>query len=1006
MLVIFPFGLSTVFLFLITILLSSCAEVNIVDSGYGKLVDYKCNPVVGKTIRIANTIPGGFLMSGDTDTDIDTTRKDGTFEFDIGGNASYLTLSLSSGDERRPKYLRQLARKHLSNMKADELDAIRHTSKELPLLVYIDDNENVDPFNHSRAVFSLGGQFKEKFSTDIVARIVHMRFGIKDQQNSILLSAINSGDISEITSVTSQGITIAGTSKIVTIENFQSVPVRQFYIRTGNKKYASIITFRFLYNPENNSILIKYYKQTVPLLKEDDNHFIKVNLDECGGHMDRGMLGFYSRISEEQKQEFFDSGKPDIQEQRLKKSPYSTQAKTRMLNERRAYEITQKILAEINYIDNTSDLVALFNRNDIDQLVLIKLLDYDFIAKELFGNVYRYALDENWSSAIHAIGEDPRIAESDLIDIINRRDPDDKRTPIYLESYIRNPNVSATVMSAAIQVFNRTQASMNVQAIESFIKTIFESCHQNRKLYETYVAQPDDLRTIQVFLEKRFASIIDENKKSNFAFKTKWVPYASSELIEKAYFILKQKGTYKYELRRWVEHPHTPKTVLSDIASYPLNINNSNAGNKKSMHQLVASIIDHPNVSQVTRGKLYALLDDNISTHLKNSYIAPGIAMAKTNPDAIYERLAAEAINKPGQSNFQKLLSNPSLPLVLSERLIDKFGCPHKGINDLYAKKYFQKIPDASCYNAALHSKATSASTRKHILKSLKIHKKSELLRTENIPHDRMRTLYCAHGPYTKQNLAHNPYLPGDIIVDMVNNSQNNKVIDAIAANPVTPTSILEKIYRNDYSTRLADNNPAATMICNPVLPEHLRKYQKYRNYHLCSSTDLVPLTATYNPEEASTQLLDCDVQLSRVFPEIKIIDRGIVTFKYSEVALRHKELTGSEYKSGFYEIKNSTTTIPAKRGTDFGVFFNLNTEVTDEDVDIDAKIVFPGGGLLNPSTGIVQKTSSYILKVKQNSVQKYTFKLDHEWQVVTGQWTLQLKYKGKLLAEQAFMLY
>ncbi len=1006
--VIFPFGLSTVLcLFLTTILLSSCAEVNIVDSGYGKLVDYQCIPVAGKTIRVANTIPGGYLSSGDTDIDMNITRKDGTFEFDIGGNVSYLSMSLSSGDEGRPKLLRNLARKHLSNMQTDELAAIRHTSKESPLLVYIDENENVAPYDYSKAVFSFGGQFKEKLSAVIVAGIAHMRIGIKDQRNTILLSAINDGDISEITGVTSQGITIAGTRKLVTIENFQSVPMRQFYIRSGNKEYASIITFRFLYNPVNNSIFIKHYKQNVSLVKEDINHFIKVNLDECGGQMDRGMLGFYSRISEEQKQKFFDSGKPHIQEQQLEKSPYSTEAKARMLNERRAQKIAQTILAEINYIDNKSNLVALFNRSDIDQSVLVKLLEYDFITKELFGDVYRHALDKNWSIAIHAIGKDPRISEADLIDIINRLDPADRGTPFYLGKYVRSPSAGAAVMSTAIRIFKKTQASGNERAVESFAETIFQSSLHNRKLHEAYVAQPDDLRTIQAFLEKRFAAITDENKKSSFAFETRWVPYASSELLEEAYFTLKQKGTYKHELLQLVDHPYAPKTVLSDIASYLLNINDSNAGNVRSMNKLVASIIDHPNVSQVTRDKLYALLDANIASHLKNAYIAPGIAMAKTNPDAIYERFVAEAINKPGRSNFQTLLSNPSLPLVLSEQLVDKFGCPQKGINDLYAKKYFQKVPDPSCYYAALHSKVTSASTRKHILKSLKIHKKSELLRSENLPHDRMRTLYCAHRPYTQKNLAHNPYLPEDIIVDMFNNSQNQKIIDAIAANPATPTWMLEKIYRNDYSARTADPNPAATMMCNPLLPGNLRKYQMYRNYHLCTATDHKPVTATSNnPDNASTQPVDCDIQLARVIPEVRIVDSGIVTFKYSKDALIYKEWTGKDLKDGVYEVTKSTTTIPAEQGIEFGVFFELNTERTDEDVDIDFVTIFPDGGLIDPSTGIAQKSDSDILQVRQNTTQKYTFKLDHEWEVVPGQWVFQLKYRNKLLAEQAFTLY
>ena len=100
-----------------------------------------------------------------------------------------------------------------------------------------------------------------------------------------------------------------------------------------------------------------------------------------------------------------------------------------------------------------------------------------------------------------------------------------------------------------------------------------------------------------------------------------------------------------------------------------------------------------------------------------------------------------------------------------------------------------------------------------------------------------------------------------------------------------------------------------------------------------------------------------------------------------------------------FKRVKE-TTIIPAKEGVRFGFRYRIQGAPEDAKIVLNMRHTHPA--ITDPSTGIAITQSNYDLKSWIGDT--YTsFKMEKEWEVVTGEWIFQIWYQNEKLLEQRF---
>jgi hypothetical protein len=113
-------------------------------------------------------------------------------------------------------------------------------------------------------------------------------------------------------------------------------------------------------------------------------------------------------------------------------------------------------------------------------------------------------------------------------------------------------------------------------------------------------------------------------------------------------------------------------------------------------------------------------------------------------------------------------------------------------------------------------------------------------------------------------------------------------------------------------------------------------------------------------------------------------------------------EKQGDQEKT--WKLLKKDDRIPAKIGTSFGVEYIVKGSPAGEPVKIDLRYLHPM--ISNPEMGkkYTSQEVSIAALVGKKIHEGYTF--DHEWELVTGAWVIQVFYDGRKLAEQYFTVY
>lgn len=104
-----------------------------------------------------------------------------------------------------------------------------------------------------------------------------------------------------------------------------------------------------------------------------------------------------------------------------------------------------------------------------------------------------------------------------------------------------------------------------------------------------------------------------------------------------------------------------------------------------------------------------------------------------------------------------------------------------------------------------------------------------------------------------------------------------------------------------------------------------------------------------------------------------------------------------------FYE---RTTRVPATVGTRFGVRFDLIGEPARAVVPLRAIWRFPAPGLREPGSGKVYTESVETFASPIGEPRQRGYGLDEEWELVPGDWTLEILHGQRRLLAQTFTLY
>ena len=137
----------------------------------------------------------------------------------------------------------------------------------------------------------------------------------------------------------------------------------------------------------------------------------------------------------------------------------------------------------------------------------------------------------------------------------------------------------------------------------------------------------------------------------------------------------------------------------------------------------------------------------------------------------------------------------------------------------------------------------------------------------------------------------------------------------------------------------------------------------------------------------------------------IVVLHRGIYeSVETSKVPDSHIA-TGTRGLVKDIKLVKETTHVPAVIGAEFGFEYEIDGAEEGQTVKIERVDIFPGDGLHNPNASGPRKSERITIESAVGNTSHVLYRLDHDWEVVPGNWVLQLWHGGKKLAEVSFTL-
>jgi hypothetical protein len=100
-----------------------------------------------------------------------------------------------------------------------------------------------------------------------------------------------------------------------------------------------------------------------------------------------------------------------------------------------------------------------------------------------------------------------------------------------------------------------------------------------------------------------------------------------------------------------------------------------------------------------------------------------------------------------------------------------------------------------------------------------------------------------------------------------------------------------------------------------------------------------------------------------------------------------------------------TTTTVPASIGSHFGFRYQVIGQANGAMVNLKRIILVPQPGIRNPATGNTTVRDEYDYKKRIGDTGFAAYKLDDNWEVVPGTWTIEIWDGNRKLASKSFNL-
>ncbi len=132
----------------------------------------------------------------------------------------------------------------------------------------------------------------------------------------------------------------------------------------------------------------------------------------------------------------------------------------------------------------------------------------------------------------------------------------------------------------------------------------------------------------------------------------------------------------------------------------------------------------------------------------------------------------------------------------------------------------------------------------------------------------------------------------------------------------------------------------------------------------------------------------------------VEIVDYGVYDHTVTQVIPEPKDVAGERTTVANVRLREKTEVIDAQRSRMFGFQFRVNDPALYGKTLVTRKLV---PTLTNPKTGRSANVVEGEVVAGPDTVFLNAYGFDYDWERAEGEWTFQVLYEGKVLAEKKF---
>jgi Domain of unknown function (DUF3859) len=136
--------------------------------------------------------------------------------------------------------------------------------------------------------------------------------------------------------------------------------------------------------------------------------------------------------------------------------------------------------------------------------------------------------------------------------------------------------------------------------------------------------------------------------------------------------------------------------------------------------------------------------------------------------------------------------------------------------------------------------------------------------------------------------------------------------------------------------------------------------------------------------------------------PRIEVLESGLYTAEV-EKRLQDPAVLGLRSVVRNVQFYDKTSRVPGRLGTRFGFRYRVRGIAADQAVELAKLTVFPPPGLTDPRRGRSHAANRSVIRVKGETPFTTGYSFDEPWEIVPGEWRIELWYGGRKLVEQRY---